>query len=432
MESFNHLSTYSDESGHYIEGFLIGTKETQHLNPQERFRVSKKTIGKNVAKFLNKSFIIIPEKLVDGGIDGHIHGADKAATINAYQDYTHGTIEGIKGPYSYNDGTDDVYYKHVTKLKDSKSAALLVDIGEKLVLPFATSPHIWKEDDSPDLDIQDFDAVSISLVGKGAYGDISVINKICQGSPKSCNKSFGASQNKENKICPIELDKQTSILISSLVSKSASLESTNLSLNNSPSNTGNDAGNLSNLGNANKDTKELASEPKGDKITLTKEQYDKFNQDIEESKATKKQVLELTRINNTNVLNNIFKSDLITDGTKQEQFVKKYLEKSVNGADINLLGEFYNDLQVSIIPALIEKTKLDLENSYKAQAKDANDKALLDAKNKEGGKAASNLRQEPKDDSNKSNDGSDSKAAAAETKPINQVALLSELMNGNL
>lgn len=214
-------STFSTEQGNYIEGFLIGTKPTKHLNEAARFAISKNTALENVKKFVGKTFAIIPEKLQKGNIDAHFYGPDKKSTIEGYQKYGHGIIQKIKGPFSYNDGTDDIYFTHVTKLNDSKSASILTELGSKTILPFATSPHIWKDDDSNDLEMIEWDPLGIALVGHGAYGEISVINKFCSGSQTSCHKSFGASL---GSISPPELDEKTSILISSYFQKTASLE----------------------------------------------------------------------------------------------------------------------------------------------------------------------------------------------------------------
>ena len=84
-------------------------------------KYQKTTLPKLIDGFIGKPFTIIPDKLVHD-VDAHFHGATREETIDGYAAYKHGTIEKITGPFPYNDGTDDFYYKHITRLTNSKAA----------------------------------------------------------------------------------------------------------------------------------------------------------------------------------------------------------------------------------------------------------------------------------------------------------------------
>lgn len=388
----------------FIEGFLIGTKKTLHTIPRQRFAISKKTALEQVRQFEGTTFAIIPEKLAHG-IDGHFHGATLQETIDGYRDYSHGTIQKIIGPIPYNDGTDDFYFKHITKLSGSKSASLLADIGSQTEIPFAVSPHIWKLDDSPDDNMEKWAAIGVALVGHGAYGEISVINKICQGTESACHRSFGASMCG----CCENTDENVAKIVSSHFSKSASnnqIMSINPDL--SPSSSTQQAVNNSNTNPTVNPQTHLTQEPQSpDKIVLTKEQYDLIQQREKDFESTRKRLENLENEHKTNILGNIFSSDIVTDETTRNNLIEKW--KTV---DVKLVKDLHQDILASIVPSLIEKAKAEaLKTAAEEQAKTTTTE-------KEKSKSAALLKPEPKVPT------SEDKSASAEPAKVNEVALL--------
>lgn len=220
------IETYSDETGDYVKGFLIGTK----LN-DANWRINKATGHDLIKKFEGTDFAIIPSLLntpLSQGGGGHYFGQDTLEDLKrGYAENSHGKYHKVLGPYSYNDGTDDYWYNTIIKLNNSKAASELVKHGKDTWIPYSISPHVWPKA-GPDNDIYDWEPIGGALVIKGAYGPQAVISKLCKGTAAACEKSLGASGHKEiglvlNEIAkPCEQkDTELAQIISSLVSKSA-------------------------------------------------------------------------------------------------------------------------------------------------------------------------------------------------------------------
>lgn len=396
----------------FIEGFLIGTKKNAN-----GWQVSKTTLPKLIDGFIGTPFTIIPEKLAHG-IDAHFHGATKQETINGYNAYSHGTIEKILGPFPYDDGTDDFYYKHITKLSNSKSASLLAEYGAKTKTPFAVSPHIWHEDAEITDYVQNFTPIGISLVSDGAYGSIAIINRLCQGTADTCHRSLGASHCG----CCENTDDNVAKIVSSHFSKYAS-NSQIMSLNtdvSSPSNTQQSTVNSNNNANPTLNPQtHLTQEPQSpDKIVLTKEQYDLIQQREKDFESTRKRLENLENEHKTNILGNIFSSDIVTDETTRNNLIEKW--KTV---DVKLVKDLHQDILASIVPSLIEKAKAEaLKTAAEEQAKTTTTE-------KEKSKSAALLKPEPKVPTSNNNED---KSASAEPQRVNEVALLRKYAFGGL
>lgn len=402
-------STYYDQDGHYIEGFLIGTKPNKN-----KWQVNKLKLGGQVAAFKNTPFIIIPEKIAHK-IDAHFHGSTKEETIEGYKTYSHGTIQKILGPHSYNDGTDDFYYTHVTKLNNSKTAAVLQQLGSGTTIPFATSPHIWQEDEiSSDL-VDNFTAIGIALVDEGAYGDISVINRICNGPQKECHRSLGAAN--AHCGCCANTDENIAKILSSHFSKAANLSNmSTASDSNSPTQTttANDAHIiLPNINTSNPTvnpqkaiTEDKPKDP--NQITLTKEQYDTFLKNEQESKQAKKQLEELINEKKIETLNSIFTADHVQDETVRNNLIEKY-----KSYDNKFVKEFYADITKNVLPSIIEKAK-----------QSAKEETANEIKSKSRG--ASLLRPEPKVIEQQQED----KSKSASVQNIDEVKLVRKFLFG--
>jgi hypothetical protein len=185
--------SYTTEQGHYIKTFLISTKSNQ-----AGWKISKCSASK-VSTFIGKPFVIIPEHLSSDRQKGHVFANSRDQLLEEYKKHSHGIIESISGPFTYNDGTDDAFYTATIKLNDSKAASALLENGAKTWVPFAVSPHIWHIGGSED-NITDWGGLSLSLVPKGAYGEEAVINKYCKGEKGACEKSLAAALQKQEPV----------------------------------------------------------------------------------------------------------------------------------------------------------------------------------------------------------------------------------------
>jgi hypothetical protein len=210
MEIINDLKAYDNDYGSFIEGHLIDTR----LNGRNwRTPYTEKLTHILQEKVPGKDFMIDAAKIAKG-VDAHYYGdGSRESILQGYADYSHGKYVKVLGPFPYNDGTNDVYYRFIAKLNNSKAASALVEHGNKCWIPFSHSAHIWPIEQT-DEGITDFDFLGGALVVKGAYGPDAVISKMCNGPEAVCTKSLSAA----DRFC----DNKTAEIISSLVSKSAS------------------------------------------------------------------------------------------------------------------------------------------------------------------------------------------------------------------
>jgi hypothetical protein len=205
------IKTFSNETGDYIEGFLISTKYNRR---DWRVKPPVDKLTEILQREVPNKHIMIDGAKLEAGLDSHYYGDDTPADIlKGYHDKSHAIYQKVLGPYPYNDGTDDVYYRFIGKLNHSQAAAELIKYGEKMWHPFAISPHIYPLEGPKD-NITNFQFMGGALVLRGAYGEEAVISKMCKGTEAVCTKSLGGATNNE--------DEKTAQIISSLVSKTAS------------------------------------------------------------------------------------------------------------------------------------------------------------------------------------------------------------------
>jgi hypothetical protein len=303
LEPTQEVRSYSDETGHFIESFGISTKRNGN-----NWAISKQTGHEKVKQFQDRDFAIIPEML-RGTTKGHYFGNYTEADILAgYAKHSHGKIIRIKGPYSYNDGTDDYFYNFVIKLRDSKAAAALEEHGPKTWNHYDISPHIMPIS-GPDWDIEDWHPLGTALVTRGAYGPEAIISKFCTGSSAACEKSLGAA------LCEKE-DNEMSQIITSLVSKAASIQSYM-------------AENIPNTVTNAPPIAELKPEPNPqpaavNQISITAEEIQKIKYEaIAKSEAIwKEKVTALETKDKINTLNQVWAK--VKDPTVKEALIKKY------------------------------------------------------------------------------------------------------------
>ena len=342
------IQSYQNEEGNFIKGFLIGTKMND-----ANWKINKKTGHDLIRKFEGTDFAIIPELLntpLSKGGGGHYFGQDtREDLLKGYADNSHGKYHKILGPYSYNDGTDDYWYSAIIKLRDSKAASELVKHGAQTWVPYSISPHIWPLA-GLDEDIYNWEPIGGALVIKGAYGPQAIISKLCKGTSAACEKSLGASYDSIGKVLnevakPCEQkDQQLAQTISSLVSKSASIQTSTMTEDNkasAPAPTPTQTPQITMLGsdsNANKSNPTVNAQ---EAITtaqitnvVTPEQFAESQKRNAELEKQVKQLLEDKKINTLNSL--LAKSK---DEKANEELKKKYLKFD----NIDQIKEIIND-----------------------------------------------------------------------------------------
>ena len=213
------ISTFHNETGDYIRGFLISTK----LN-KNKWKVRRDTINEKVQQFLDKDFSVIPHRIGNTALlDGHVIGT-KDEVFKAYSDNSYGKIAKILGPFQYNDGTDDVWFEHITRLTNNKIASALFKHGINTLVPFATSPHIFGVEGNDEDGWIDWQAAGIVLVSNPAFGKQSVITKSCKGEQSKCTDALA-----QNRIASEELASNLIASYSSIVSSSENKQTLDMS-----------------------------------------------------------------------------------------------------------------------------------------------------------------------------------------------------------
>jgi hypothetical protein len=200
------VSTWSDDTGTYIRGFLISTKHNKN-----GWKISD---TKHVNEFIGKDFAVIPNRIGNRALlDGHVTGT-KEQVLKAYSDNSYGKIVNVLGPFRYdpNDPYAGVWYDHVTKLNNDRVASALMEHGAGTLVPFATSPHIFAYEGDDIQGWHGWEPAGIVLVNNPAFGEQSVITKTCKGEQTKCTNALS----EENKIAAVVN------LVSSLVNSDTS------------------------------------------------------------------------------------------------------------------------------------------------------------------------------------------------------------------
>lgn len=187
------VSSWQDDSGSYIRGFLISTKSNKN-----KWKIKNTDLVQN---FIGKDFAVIPNRIGNQLLlDGHVVGS-REEVLKAYSDNSYGKISKILGPFPYSDGTNDVYFEHITKLHNDRVASALLKHGSGTLVQFATSPHIFGVEGNDSDGWDKWEPAGIVLVSNPAYGQQSVISKMCYGKAEVCSGALGQAQ--ENKIASV-------------------------------------------------------------------------------------------------------------------------------------------------------------------------------------------------------------------------------------
>jgi len=404
------ITTYSNNEGNFIRGRLLDTR----LN-ERNWRLAN--TGDRLTQLLNQkvpgtNFMIDASKL-QKGIDAHYYGdGTKADILKGYSDFSHGKYIKVLGPFADGPDNTHVYYDFIVQLNGSRAASALLKHGSQSIIPFAVSPHIWPLE-GPDDNIRDFDFLGGALVVKGAYGEKAVISKMCNGTATVCEKSLAAS------IAQQQEDQRNAEIISSLVSKAASIQTLTMSeqvateVTKAPVNANPQQAPTNITLNPQEPPKVMQGAP----LMLTAEQYEQGKKEAvdQATKELEKQVKALradAKLTMTSTMLLAFKDEKNRKAVSEELELDKMTNEEVK-MFIQKLGIFRKALEQENPPPPPEEKPAD-DNTSKAKK----------------GKSASSITDLPKEpivpqSSNDNNKDEGSKAASA---PISKVRSISDFI----
>ena len=377
------------EDTHLIETFLLSTKPNQAGWYVDNLD--------NLERWIDKDFVIIPEKIfdLDQRQPGHTeYGQTYEQHMAEIKKHSHGKIIKIKGPYEYDDGTDDKYAKAIVKLDNSKAASTLLENGSKTWTKFAVSPTVWQEDGTEE-HITKYTPMALFLVIQGAYGKEAVVEKMCSGSQLKCGRALSAAilnlKNTDNDEYVGEVLNSYIKLDDTSNHKMSQVQELKKEVTELP---------VPEVKQLTKPIQEpliqekkeevKIEQPKSEGITITPKEYEEYKKEREEHKQL---VLE----NKTNKLNSLFK--VVDNEEQRNKLVEKYIDK-----DVNLIISYHND----IVPHV--------EKFAKGKDIPVEDKS----------KSSSVLKPEPK----KEND--ETKSASVVPNKANEVLRLSKMFAGEV
>ena len=400
---------------HTIETFLISTKSND-----ANWKIDRETGHEKVKSFIGKDFSIIPDLLfrpLEQGGGGHVFGP-RDYVKQEYAKHSHGKIIAVKGPI-YDSAKDwqDYHYNAVVKLNDSRAASALLEHGNNTWVPFSVSPHIFINEEgggNDEVGWKDWEAAALALVIKGAYGNQAVVSKLCNGPHKACSTEL--LQRKASVDFVYYGDNDTAKLISSLVSRTGSSNSTDNMGNDNSTNTAANIESKPSVEAATQtqvtqpeiktvpDTQIINKETKLDSISISAEELNQLRE-------TQKQFKKLQEQRRDEMLNSIFD---IEDEEAKKSLLTKYGKYDITR--VEELKAFHEDIS----PLISAKTKKAIEMELQAKKEEDNKKTKVNG----NGRAASvitSLRDEPK-----VNDDSEQRAASSKT--VDEVALLKKFM----
>lgn len=398
---------------HTIETFLISTKGND-----ANWKIDKETGHEKVKSFIGKDFSIIPELLfrpLEQGGGGHVF-SDRDTVLSTYAKNSHGKIVELKGPFY--DG-NDYHYNAIVKLNDSRAASALLEHGNNTWVPFAVSPHIFINEEgggNDEVGWKDWQGAALALVIKGAYGNEAVISKLCNGPHKACKmelmqRSAGINQN--------FTDGQTAFHISSIVSKSASVDSlhdmvdTKLSTE-PPSKEPAPEGEKPNGGGEGSDQQQQMKIIKDTEVIKPVEQINISSDELAQLRETQKQFKEMQNERRDEILKEIFAG--VEDEAARKELIKEYSQKN----DLNAtkaLKAFYDKVSPLVANSTRKTIEMELQQRKEEEAK----KTKV---NSNGRSASVSLRPEPKVEQT-------TEDRTASSSKVDEVALLKKFMQSN-
>lgn len=339
------LQSFNDDGRHYVTGFLIGTKVGD-----KGWGVHRDTIKENVKKFIGKDWIVSPKQLDPS--EHFLVGKTYEEQLEKQKLVTKGEITDVLGPYSYNDGSDDFYYKFKAEVKDKAVSDALIT-GR---LPFATSPYIWPTNETgqpiqPEWltaeersHVKNWIPVHEALVTQGTFGDIAKIGKQCLGPQGVCTKALAGSSEQVAEILSSQID------IAKQLSGNTMSEQQKVEV---PSQEPQKVESPQVISQAPIQT------PKVEEVVKEENKDEKLAEVLRQLEIEKKNNAKLMNIHKSSVLSSIF-TNFEDENTKKET-IKKYLDQ-----DVEVLQDFAADVLKYGIPKRVKKEN-ELAGSSKEQ-----------------------------------------------------------------
>jgi hypothetical protein len=358
------FKAYADSQGDFIEGHLIDTR----MNGRN-WRVPN--TGERLTKILNervpgKDFMIDADK-ISRGVDAHYYGNHtKEQILAGYNHYSHAKYVKVLGPFPYNDGTNDVYYRFIAKLNNSKAASALLENGKKGIVPFSHSAHLWPTETTKD-GIVDFDFLGGALVVKGAYGKDATISKLCRGTEDSCITSLSVSADgidtNNDLVCAQKNDDLAASVISSLVSNLAQnqsymVENVNLEVTKAPVSAQPDSTTISPQQSSTapvigtgKESQTVIQNP----YYMTEEERNKMVERAveEEKKKWQDKVTALETKDKINTLSAVLDKIKVQDEKARKNFIEKWQKSEFVGQ----IPEILEDILPHVLPVATTQTQ---------------------------------------------------------------------------
>ena len=323
------LISYDHDGKHYLRGHLLSTKKNKN-----GWSVSKDTIHDNIQNFKGFPFIVSLKK--DDPREHFIVSNEYNEQMEKQKVVTRGKITDIFGPFSYNDGTDDVYYDSEVEIEDKPISNALV-AG---TLPFMTSAFIWEVDGNgkplpldqivPREGIRNWIPAHQALVTDGAYGFEAVVSKQCVGEQGMCHNALAAS----------------SETVGQFLSSQLYIERLEDHKMDNPTNV-NDTP-VPEQRTEVPESKAPIQTQEAPKVEVTAEAFEKLKAEYEK---TAKNYNKLLTKDQTRELESIFGE--FPDEESKNKILKKWVDN--DEVSIETLKEFYNDISEIIINPLKEK-----------------------------------------------------------------------------
>jgi len=321
------------EDVHLIETFLISTKQNKN-----GWAISKNA-KTDINEWVGKDFVIIPESIFnDPHWKGHTADDTTENEMAEIQKHSHGKITKIKGPYKYEDGTDDYYYNAIVKLNDKLSASALIENGEKTWVPFAVSPQIIRTEGPRD-DVLTYTPMGLFLVLEGAYGEEAVVDKMCSGSALSCGTALKAA------IMSLNHNTNDAMLAEVINSYISSVDNKKIEMSNQVIENKDNSTTQAPIQNAPFQVQELK---KNETISFTKDEYDALIKEKDSAQKLADEVADLKKERDSNILNTVF-------GSIEDEKVRSELFESYSGKDTKLVKKAYDDIVKHVLPKKIEE-----------------------------------------------------------------------------
>jgi hypothetical protein len=374
---YNLKSFYDNEGKHLIKGFLIGTKIADNKNGL-RWSVDKHTLKDLVHQFEQEQYgdIVFAPKSLTGSKDDHPWGDNFEHQFQYQKQFTKAKLRKLYGPFDYEDGSDDYYYKFTGEVFD-KPVSNALRTGE---LPYSVSPMIYPTDEAGNvlnyeipnkIGVKYWKPAHIAIVPEGAFGPQAIIEKQCFGDEGKCFAALAASAANVN---------VAEIISSQLLSQG---QNSTIMSDANPQNLSGPAQNAnSNVPQVNNapvkvETQNTPNPVQTQVQTPTQVSVEEFTKLQTELAAQTKINEKLVLKQKTDTLNKIFGN--VKDENERTKIIKKWV-----GEDVDILADFHSDiLNYVVAPQALKETKKEEKPALAASAEEEEDCGCNKNKNKE-------------------------------------------------